>query len=358
MGGIQLQRRQQGRDEDQLRDAAVNRGSALVALAWQPAKRLVLAFASLKFTPFGLVLLGAASVAVTKLDHSATPWLAAPLLLLAVNLMAAVATNGVFRKQMPLLAFHLALIALVLLAAAGRLMYLKGTAEVTEGAGFSGLKSRDAGPLHAGRIDDVHFINDGFEIDYMPGPVLDRMLNRLRWHDAEGAERTGEVEQNKPLVLHGYRIYPTSNKGFAPLFLWHPAGGPEALAAVHLPSYPGNAASQAQAWRPAGTKGDIWIMLDLEENLIPAERASRFRLPDKRNIVVRYQGQRWVMHPGERIALPDGTLEYRELRTWMGYRFFHDWTISWMLAACVVAVLSLAWHFQRKFASTPWNKDN
>ena len=320
--------------------------------------RAVLALASLKLTPVGLLLLGIASVAVYKLDQAAAPWLAAPLLLLALNLSAAVATNGVFRRQMPLLVFHLALIALVLLAAAGQLMYLKGTAEVTEGAGFTGLKSRDAGPLHMGRIDEVHFVNDGFDIAYMPGPVLDRLLNRLRWHDSEGVERTGEIEINKPLVLRGYRIYPTSNKGFAPLFLWRPANGKEVLAAVHLPSYPANATGQAQSWRPAGSKEDIWVMLNVEENLIPSDRASRFRLPEQRKVVVRYQGKRWEMQPGERIELADGTLEYRELRTWMGYRFFYDWTISWMLAACAVAVLGLSWHFWRKFESTPWNKEN
>jgi hypothetical protein len=318
---------------------------------------LVLALASLRLTPVGLLLLGIAAVAVYKLDQAAAPWLAAPLLLLATNLSAAVATNGVFRRQMPLLVFHLALIALVLLAAAGQLMYLKGTAEVTEGAGFTALKSRDAGPLHVGRIDKVHFVNDGFQINYMPGPVLDRMLNRLRWHDAGGVERTGDIELNKPLILRGYRIYPTSNKGFAPVFVWRPSAGAQVLAAVHLPAYPANITKQAQSWRPAGSRGDIWVMLNIKEDLIPSDKASNFRLPNEREIVVRVQDQRWVMNPGERIVLPDGTLEYQELRTWMGYRFFHDWTIPWMLAACAMAICSIAWHFWRKFASTPWNEE-
>lgn len=320
--------------------------------------RFVLALASLKFTPVGLVLLGIAAVFVYKLDHGAAPWLAAPLFLLAVNLIAAVATNGVFRKQMPLLVFHLALIALVLLAAAGRLMYLKGGAEVTVGEGFSGLKFRDAGPLHIDRINEVHFVNEGFDIAYMPGPVLDRMVNRIRWLDGSGAERIGEIEQNIPLILFGYRIYPTSNKGFAPLFLWQPLDGQPALAAVHLPGYPANATGQAQTWRPAGGKDDIWVMLDVEEDLISADKPSSFRLPEKQSVIVRYRDRRWELRPGERIALPEGTLEYRELRAWMGYRFYHDWTIPWMLAACAVAVLSLSWHFWRKFASTPWNKEN
>ena len=320
--------------------------------------RFILSLASLKFTPVGLALLGVASVAVYKFDDSAAPWLSGPLLLLAINLIAAVATNGVFRKQMPLLVFHLALIALVLLAAAGRLMYLKGTAEVTEGAEFHGLKQRDAGPLHIDRIASLHFINEGFTIDYMAGPVLDRMVNRVRWHDGKGAEREAGIELNKPLILSGYRIYPTSNKGFAPVFLWHPSAGSPMLAAVHLPSYPANATGQAQSWRPAGSAEDIWVMLNVDEELIPADKPSHFRLPEKKTVVVRHASERWEMAPGERIALPGGSLEYRELRTWMGYRFYHDWTIPWMLAACAVAVLSLSWHFWRKFAATPWNRDN
>lgn len=319
--------------------------------------RFVLALASLKFTPVGLVLLGIASVAIYKFDHGATPWLALPLLMLAVNLIAAVATNGVFRKQMSLLIFHLALIALVLLAAAGRLMYMKGTAEITEGTAFSGLTTRDAGPLHIDRVDQVHFVNEGFDIQYMAGPIFDRMLNRVRWQDGKGGERLGEIEPNEPLILFGYRIYPTSNKGFAPLFMWRPEAGEPALAAVHLPPYPGSANNQAQTWRPAGSKNDIWIMLEIDEELIPADKPSRFRLPDRQKIVLRQGESRWELQPGERVALPGGVLEYQGLRTWMGYRFFYDWTIPWLLAACVVAVLSLSWHFWAKFAAKPWNKE-
>ena len=319
--------------------------------------RLVFALASLKFTPIGLTLLGAASVAVYKFDHNATPWLAAPLLLLALNLIAAVATNGVFRRNTPLLIFHLALISLVLLAAIGRLTYLKGEAELTQGAAFDELKQVEAGPLHWGRLDQLHFVNDGFEISYQAGPVLSRNVNHMRWQNERGEELKGEIEDNLPLILFGYRIYPTSNKGFAPLFVWQPLNGAQVLGAVHLPSYPVNATAQAQTWRPAGSQADLWVMLQVDDNLIPPDRPSQFRLPDNRTLVLRREDARYQMQPGDRIDLPDGTLVYRELRTWMGYRVFYDWTIPWMLAACVVAVLSMGWHFWRKFAVRPWNME-
>lgn len=321
-------------------------------------RRLLLALGSVRYTPIGLVLLGVSTVAVYKFDDAATPWLAAPLMLLAINLMAAVATNGVFRRQMPLLTFHLALIVLVLLAAAGRLSYLDGNAEVTQGAALEGLNNVKAGPLHLGARDRLNFVNDGFDITYMAGPVMDRNLNRVHWSDSAGQRRTAVIENNQPLILFGYRIYPTSNKGFAPVLGWLPRQGQSILGAVHLPSFPANATSQATTWRPAAASADIWIMLTVPEDLIPSDKTSRFRLPDDKKIVVRHRDVRYEMQPGQRVELPDGILEYRELRTWMGYRVFYDWTIPWMLAACAVAVMSMAWHFWRKFASTPWNAEN
>ncbi|OWW19639.1 cytochrome c biogenesis protein ResB [Noviherbaspirillum denitrificans] len=320
--------------------------------------RVVHALASLKFTPVGLVLLGVATVAVYKIGDSATPWLAGPLFILAVNLIAAVATNGVFRRQMALLVFHLALIVLVLLAAVGRLTYLNGAAELTQGESFAGLKQRDAGPLHPDRLDKVSFINEGFDIAYTEGPALDQIVNRVRWRDTRGEERVGEIGINRPLTLSGYHFYPTSNKGFAPVFIWRPLQGEPILAAVHLPGYPAHAESQAASWHPGGRRDDIWVKLEFDDVLIPPDRPSRFRLPDNRALVVRSGDIRHVLQPGEELALPDGVLQYRELRTWMGYKVFYDWTVPWMLAACAVGVLSLSWHFWRKFASTQWNKDN
>ena len=320
--------------------------------------RWTLALASLKLTLLGLILLGAASMAVYKLEHNATQWLAAPFLLLGLNLMAAVATNGVFRRNTALLVFHLALITIVLLAAAGRLTYLKGGAEVTEGEAFAGLKHSEVGPLHPWRIDRVHFFNEGMDIDYTPGPVRVSTVSRVRWLDAQGIERRGEARDNTPLVLLGYHFNVTANKGFAPVLLWQPTVGDAVLGALHLPSYPAQAEAQTATWRPGALQDDIWLMLPIKETLIPADRASRFRLPDDRTLVVRHREARWEMQPGERVSLPDGVLEYQELRTWMGYQVYYDWTGPWLLAASVVAVLSLASYFWRKYASTPWNFEN
>lgn len=317
--------------------------------------RLLQSLASLKLTLVGIVLLGAASVAIYQLEHAASAWLAGPLLLLATNLTAAVVTNGVFRRQVPLLAFHLTLIALVLLAAIGRLSYLKGAAEVVVGGTFNGLTKREAGPFHAGRLDRVSFVNDGFDISYKPGPIRDKTVNRVRWVDEQGRAQSGEIGDNRPLVLHGYRFYSTFNKGFAPLLVWHPAGGAPMLGAVHLPSYPANENAQARDWPLPGSTEKIWVMLDFDEVLISPDQPSHFRLPQDHKLVLRHGDRRWELRTGDRVDLPGGSVEYHGLETWMGYTVFYDWTIPWLLATCLMAVLSLAWHFWRKFAARPWN---
>lgn len=315
------------------------------------------ALASLRLTPFALLLLAAATVPVYRFDHGAAPWLAAPLSLLAVNLCAAVATNAVFRRQLPLLVFHLALCALVLLAAIGRLTYFNGRAEVTEGAAFVSLVHSDAGPLHAGALGRLNFVNAGFEIRYRAGPVLDTNVARLRWRDADGRARSGAIEDNAPLIQHGYRIYPTSNKGFAVMLGWRAGAAAPLAAAVHLPPYPANEGTQAREWQPAPGVAPLWIMLPIAAPLIAADRPSRFRLPDQQQLVLRRGAQRWTLQPGQTLELPDGTITYQGLRTWMGYRIMYDWTVPWILAACVVALLAMGWHFWRRLTSTPWNKD-
>jgi ResB-like family len=313
--------------------------------------------ASLKLTLVGFLLLGVATVVVLNVEGGVTAWLAGPLLLMAINLIAAVMTNGIFRRKMALLVFHLALIALVLLAAIGRLTYLKGAADVTEGAAFSGLWREDAGPLHRDRLARVKFVNEGFEITYKPGPLRDTLHNRVRFLDGAGNWQVAEIADNEPLVLLGYRFYPTANKGYAPILLWTPTHGEPVLGGVHMPSYPASIHGQAREWRPPGAAQDFWVMLELPDNLISADSHSRFRLPDDHTLILRVGHSRHEMKPGDRLVFPDGAVEYRELRTWMGYLVFYDWTVPWLLSACVLAVLSLGWHFWKKFSARPWNQE-
>ncbi|HEY6863324.1 MAG TPA: cytochrome c biogenesis protein ResB, partial [Burkholderiales bacterium] len=272
------------------------------------------------------------------------------------NLGAAVLTNAAFRRQAPLLVFHLALLAIVLLAAAGRLTYLKGRVELSTGETFAGeLTQSERGPLHASRLARAAFTNEGFTIGYSAGIRRDETRNAVAWTDAGGGVGRAVIGDQQPLVLAGYRFYTSPNKGYAPVFAWQPKGGSARLGTIHLPAYPAHEYRQALEWTLPGSDVSVWTMLAFDDVILDPQRPSQFRLPERHTLIVRIGDERRVMAPGERLELAQGTLVYEGLTTWMGYTVFYDWTLPWLLAACVLAVASLAWHFWRKFAAQPWD---
>jgi cytochrome c biogenesis protein len=316
----------------------------------------VKALASLKLTAAALVLLGGGITwAYLERAHVAAS-VVPPLALLALNLAAAIVVNPTFRRQGPLLIFHVSLLILVLLAAAGRLTYLNGRLELSAGEAFSGeLLDAEAGPLHRRRLEHASFVNEGFEIDYAPKWKRLETRNRVRWRGAAG-EEVGIIGDQTPLVLEGYRFYTTSNKGFAPVFLWQPASGPAQRGSVHLPPYPVLQFAQQAQWTLPGTGQTVTVKLPIDEELIDYEAASGFRLPPRHDLELLVQGRSHALAPGASLELAGGRLRYEGLSTWMGYVVFFDWTLPWLLAAAVLAALSLGWHFWRRFAARPWNE--
>ena len=310
---------------------------------------------SLKLTLAIIALLLAGSAVALESREQMTWPLVLPLALFAANLGAAVATNAVFRRQSALLVFHLALIAILLLIAAARLTYLRGGVELAEGEVFDGqLTGFDAGPWHRWRLDRASFQNLGFTIDYAPGIRRGQTRNRVRWVEDNGTPREAIVSDMDPLVRQGYRFSTTVNKGYAPVFLWLPADGTPVRGGVHLPAYPANENRQVQEWTPPGSSLKLSLALRIDELILDPARPSEFRVPRRHAILLRSGDAVHELVPGARVQLAGGTLVYEGLRTWMGYEVFYDRTMPWLLAACIVAVMSLAWHFWAKFASRPW----
>lgn len=331
--------------------ATAFRGSVM-GLLWQGLHRL----ASLRLT---LVLLVALALGVWLALRSEvrTTWtLVVPLALVAINLTASLVVSPVFRRHPGLLVFHLALLAILLLVAAGRLTYLKGHVDVATGQAFEGrLAVQETGPWHAGALESVAFVNEGFTIDYSPGQRRDRTYNRVSWEDAKGERHTFVIGDNTPLVREGYRFYTTHNKGFAPLFTWESAdGSPPARGTVHLPSFPLNDYRQAAQWTPPGAEQALWVMLEIEEEVLPEDRAARFRIPDAHHLLLRVDDNRQILRPGDSVDLAEGRLTYEGLTTWMGYRVYYDWTIHWLFAAAALGVAGLGWHYWAKYNRRPW----
>ena len=275
--------------------------------------------------------------------------LALPLAALALNLLAALLRHPAFRRQVPLLVAHLALLALLVGVALGRLLALDGHFELTQGLPFDGqLIDRQAGPLHVDRLQQLAFRHDGFEIDYAPGRKRGATRNQVTWLGDDGQPRSAVIGDHRPLVLHGHRLYTSPNKGFAPLLRWEPTSGAPVRGAVHLPSFPVHELRQSREWQlPDGRSA--WVMLQTDEALIDPAHAARFSLPAQHRLVVRVGQQRVELAPGDAMVLPSGTLVYEGLRTWMGYRVAYDPTLPWLLAAALLSALALGVHCVRKF---------
>jgi len=312
--------------------------------------------ASVNLTLAGLALLGF-GVALYAANASPSPALVVgPLALLMLNLLAAVATNRVFRANLPLMVFHSALLAIVVLAAVGRLTHFKGQVELAEGEVFAGeVAATDAGPLHRPALDRVRFVNDGFTIRYAPGLKRAETRNTLRVFDEAGGVTERVIGDNEPLQAAGYRFYTTFNKGFSLVFRWFPRDGAAAeRGTVNLPAYPAHEFEQALEWKlPGGPR--LWTQLQFEQAPLDPARESVFRKPGAHLVVLRIGEGRWELQPGQQVRLEEGVLAYEGLTTWMGYNVFYDWTMPWLIAACITAVAAMGWHFARKFAGTPWD---
>jgi hypothetical protein len=298
-------------------------------------------FGSLRNT---LALMGL--LAVVVLAKPSASLLGLVFAALGINLLAALVVHPLLRRRLPLLVFHLALLALVLLVGAGRLLGMDGRFELLQDVPFDGqLIHQDAGALYAPRLNKAQLRNQGFTIDYAPGRRRGVTRNSVAWLDAAGAEQRTVIGDHRPLVVQGHRIYTTSNKGFAPVLRWLPSGGGEpVLGAVHLPSYPMHELRQSREWTlPDGRA--VWLMLRFDEALLAPDAPAQFRLPSVHQLVLRIGDARHELAPGQALRIDGGTLVYEGLRTWMGYRVSHDPTLPWLLAAALIAALSLALHY-------------
>ena len=316
--------------------------------------------ASLRLTLAVLLALGAGILVSYDAETASVWWIAAPLSIGAVNLGAAIVFNQRFRRQTPLLAFHIALLALVVLFACGRLSYFRGQVELAEGESFAGEMAQIAnvrqGPLHVGNLGNVKFVNDGFSIRYAPGLRRAETQNRVRVGPALDSRVIGDID---PLIAEGYRFYTSFNKGFALMFTWIPADGSLPVrGAVHLPSYPIHEFEQAMEWTPPGMREPIWCLLRFDKPPLDETREAFFQKPAadvRHDVVLRAGTVRHELTVGQSQPFAEGVLRYDGLSTWMGYEVFYDWTIPWLLAACLMAVLCLAWHFARAFRANPWD---
>lgn len=305
--------------------------------------------ASLKFTAWLLPALGAGAMVHCARAGAAPWWLLAPLAGLSVNLLAAILVAPRFRRQAALLVFHLCLLAVLALVAAGRLTYLDARVEIAEGQSFDpGLvEILAAGPLHHPRLAEVRFEQGEIQVDYAPRLVRGHTRSSVRIPDAAGGGTAGMVGDDTPLIAAGYHFYTTPNKGYAAVLTWEAQGGRAQTGTVHFPSYPMWDWKQVQSWQPP-----VGAPLQLELALpqaVPMAQAWTLRAPQGARLRVIGAGLDRSLQAGDRVQLDGGILRLEAVRLWMGYRIFFDPTLPWLFSAAVLGVLALAWHFLAPF---------
>jgi cytochrome c biogenesis protein len=285
-------------------------------------------------------------------------WMVLPVAGLFINLIAGLVAHVALRAQPMLFAFHAMLAVLALLIGLDRLTSLKGHVEITEGAMFDPtLAVVEAGLLHPYALDQIAFVQGGYEIRYLPGMKRRETISLLRVPGAAGKWREARVGDDDPLIFGDYRFYTSFNKGFAPVITYTGADGRSVTGAVHMPSYPLNYFDQGNDWTPPGwgpEQAPIKLWLSIPEPVYDENAAWTFRKPENPVLVVIEGEARRELALGQGIALASGGgIRFDELRSWMGYTITANLFNAWMMAVAIAACLALAVHLLEKFLPRP-----
>lgn len=315
-------------------------------------------FASPRWTLVFFVFAAAASLAVAYEFAAATAVMPFPLGLLAINLIAAIATRPALRTDVPLLLLHLSLLSLLAFLLAGRLVYFDGSVTLSINTAFDGTLVRDErGPLHPDRLGELRFENAGFTERFPDRGHYDATYNRVRWLDEQGTLREAVIGDSTPLLLSGYRIYTSAFRGFTPIFHWQSVDGQSEYGAVQLNDTRMGDFAHSNDWRlPQGP--ELWTMIEFEQVDPPAGTQRQNLGVDRlaHHLVVRLGEERHNLRLGDSLTLPEGRLTYVRLDSWMGYRLVYDPSQPWVLASVIVAVSSLLWYYLRKFRARTGNR--
>ena len=319
---------------------------------------IVRALASPRLTVLFFLLMAAAALGVAHGVFVPTPAALVPLGLLVVNLIASIASNPRFRADLPLLVFHLSLLAFVALLAVARLTYFEGTAKVPAGAWFAGdLRTDERGPLHGEGARRLRFSNEGFTEEFPERNTYRYTHNRVRFRDAAGNLHEGVIGNDRPLVLDGYRIYASRNRGFAPVLQWLAEDEEIRFATVQMGQIGVDGFMTGAQW-PIPGGPTIWVSLSTESTP-PAAGARRENLGAKEalnKLVVTHNERFTDLRLGESVDLPGGRLTYVGLNAWMGYNVIYDPTRPWLIGAVGIASISLLWFYVRRLWRT-WDEE-
>lgn len=307
--------------------------------------------ASLRLTLIGMLSLLGTIFFTYEQPERLAELIVYPLLLLAINLLAALFSNVRFRYQPWLMIFHVCLLLVVVLAGTGLLLRFEGRVEIAEGQHF-----RDA---------TVHPVTQGgwyqsalHQVDFIQGPIeVDYHSDLRRGTTRSILQLPGMAVTNEQLIQIGdqqtyqsanYRFATTSNKGYAARLAWQDAHTRQTMQGfVHFPSFPAKDWKQEMRWRtPRGEIVQLTLKLDS-----PVKQDANWTLRSAVPAYLHIKGdeQSVELAYGEALNMQTGTLRFEGVVLWMGYQVDYNPLLPWLFTAALCAVLALGMHFHSRF---------
>ena len=308
--------------------------------------------ASLRLTLVGMILLAVLAVLASRNANVDTGVTAVPLVILVLNLFAALLTNRSFRGQTGLLVFHVGLLLVFACIGLSVLLRYDGHVEVLQGAALdaSQVSTVEQGRWHENRLHDIELYQGEVRINYLPGLNRQDTHSTIEYRANSGELRRMNLGDTRTARVDGYRIAATFNKGYAVLLQWAGENGDRILGAVHMPSFPEYDWKQVTTWTtPAGQ--DVELELDFDEPVSSDTAAWTFgatSMPYTVHLSVAGEPLR-SMRRGESLRLAGGIVSAVDLRVWMAYRIEYQPFLPWMFVAAMLSIIGLALHFARRF---------
>ncbi|WP_371374203.1 cytochrome c biogenesis protein ResB [Thalassotalea aquiviva] len=317
------------------------------------------ALASLKFSFTLLLALLLALLIAYNFEQSFLYWLILPFVLLVLNLAAAIVCNKKFQANIPLLFFHLSLLATVVLAGLSRLTYLDGRVSLHEGGLFDGkLHDVKQGLWHQYNLSPGMFSLEAVELAFTNFIAITDIKTRIRLYAEEKPVRELVIGEHKPLVINNYRFYSTSNIGYSAVLSWQNIDQLDrfdiATGSINFPPYLINEFSQTNTWQVPNSERQLWFMLSPDNDLLTEQKAMKLTPPKYHSLVIRDGEQRYSLRVGEQLKLAEGVLTYQGLRTWAGFSVHYEPFKAYLLASSLLSVFCLSWFYWQRFNRRSW----
>ena len=308
--------------------------------------------ASLRLTLAGMIALAVLAVAASRSADVDTDITAIPMVVLVINLFAALLTNRSFRAQTGLLVFHVGLLLVFAFIGLTVLLRFDGHVEVLQGAALDAarVETVEQGRWHASRLGNIELYQGDVRINYLPGLNRQDTHSTIEYRDASGELRRMTLGDTRTARIDGYRIAATFNKGFALLLQWSGEDGSDILGAVHMPSFPEYDWKQVTTWTtPAGQEVELELDFDNPVSSDTAEWTfGSTSMPYAVQVSVDGEVLR-SLRTGDSVRLEGGVVRAADLRVWMAYRIEYLPFLPWMFVASMLAILGLSAHFARRF---------